>query len=518
MYITQLVHRHKQQRPNKVAVIDQGREYTFTEFAERIARLAGALQGLGVTDGDRIGILSLNSVRYLEYTFAVPWAGCALNPVNIRWSATEVAYSLDDSDTQILLVDDAFLPLIDEIKAKSSSLKTLIYTGYGKTPEGMLNYDQLVDEATPIEDKVRRGSDLLGVFYTGGTTGFPKGVMVTHNSVMASSMAFVAEGLSPEGMIMMDVAPLFHVAGWSVMLTSMIRGNTQVVVPMFEPGAVLTAIETHKVNTTILVPTMVQMLLDHPDVHNADLSSLQQLLYGASPMPQKTAELAMKILPQVQIVQAYGMTETSPLISFSGPENHTPEGIANGRIRSAGRAGLLQEIRVVNSEGQDLPSGEVGEVLMRGCNVMAGYWGKPEVTAETIVDGWMHTGDGGYLDDEGYLFIVDRVKDMVISGGENIYSVEVENAVMQHPSVAQCAVIGVPDDTWGEAVHVVVVPAAGVELTLEGIQTHCRKTLAGYKCPRSFSVVTALPLSGAGKVLKNELRKPYWENQSSQVG
>jgi len=517
MYITQLVHRHKQQRPNQVAVIDQGREYTFTQFADRIARLAGAFQQLGVSDGDRIGILSLNSARYLEYTFAVPWAGCALNPVNIRWSATEVAYSLDDSDTQVLLVDDAFLPLVDDIKSKSSSLKTLIYTGRGALPEGMLGYDQLVDLAPPVEDKVRRGNDLLGVFYTGGTTGFPKGVMVTHNSVMASCMGFVAEGLAPVNGIMMDVAPLFHVAGWSVMLTSMIRGNTQVVVPMFDPAAVLSTIETYKVNTTILVPTMVQMVLDHPDVHKTDLSSLQQLLYGASPMPQKTIELAMKVLPQTQIVQAYGMTETSPLITFSGPENHTQEGIASGRIRSAGRSGLLQEIRVVDGKGQGVPAGTVGEVLIRGCNVMAGYWGKPEATAEAIVDGWMHTGDGGYLDDEGYLFIVDRVKDMVISGGENIYSVEVENVVMQHEGVARCAVIGVPDDTWGEAVHVVVVPDLGAELSLAGIQAHCRETLAGYKCPRSFSVVEVLPLSGAGKVLKNELRRPYWENQSSQV-
>jgi len=301
------------------------------------------------------------------------------------------------------------------------------------------------------------------------------------------------------------------------MLTSMIRGNTQVVVPMFDPAAVLSTIETYKVNTTILVPTMVQMVLDHPDVHKTDLSSLQQLLYGASPMPQKTIELAMKVLPQTQIVQAYGMTETSPLITFSGPENHTQEGIASGRIRSAGRSGLLQEIRVVDGKGQGVPAGTVGEVLIRGCNVMAGYWGKPEATAEAIVDGWMHTGDGGYLDDEGYLFIVDRVKDMVISGGENIYSVEVENVVMQHEGVARCAVIGVPDDTWGEAVHVVVVPDLGAELSLAGIQAHCRETLAGYKCPRSFSVVEVLPLSGAGKVLKNELRRPYWENQSSQV-
>jgi len=518
MYITQLVHRHKQQRPNKVAVIDQGREYTFSEFADRIAHLAGAFQQLGVDDGDRIGILSLNSVRYLEYTFAVPWAGCVLNPVNIRWSATEVAYSLDDSDTKVLLVDDAFVPLVDDIKAKSKSLKTLIYTGRGATPEGMLNYDQLVDSAIPIEDKVRRGDDLLGVFYTGGTTGFPKGVMITHNSVMASSMAFIAEGLSPYGTRMMDVAPLFHVAGWSVMLTSMIRGNMQIVVPMFEPGAVLAVIEQYKVNSTILVPTMVQMLLDHPDVEKTDLSSLQQLLYGASPMPQKTVELAIKVLPQTQIVQAYGMTETSPLISFSGPENHTLEGIASGRIRSAGRSGMLQEIRVVNAEGENVPVGTVGEVLIRGCNVMAGYWGKPDVTAETIVDGWMHTGDGGYLDDEGYLFIVDRVKDMVISGGENIYSVEVENAVMAHPSVARCAVIGIPSEEWGEEVHAVIVAAPSQTPELAEIKNYCKEFIAGYKCPRSISVVEALPLSGAGKVLKNELRRPYWEGQASQVG
>ncbi|MEX0827971.1 MAG: AMP-binding protein [Haliea sp.] len=355
------------------------------------------------------------------------------------------------------------------------------------------------------------------MFYTGGTTGFPKGVMLTHNSVTASSMALIGEGLAPKGGRMLIAAPLFHIAGWCVMITTLMRGNTQVLMPMFNSAQVLEVIEKYRITDTMLVPTMIQMLLEQPEVDSSDLSSLARMLYGASPMPQSMIELVMQKMPDVELMQAYGMTEASPLITLSGPENHTREGVKSGRVRSAGRAGILQEIRIVDEDGNDVPQGGVGQVLVRGANIMTGYWGNPGGTAKTIVDGWMHTGDGGLLDEDGYLYIVDRLKDMIISGGENIYSTEVENAVIAHDGVAQCAAIGIPDKDWGEIVHVVIVPATGAEPTLQDIKNHCKQLVAGFKCPRSISLANSLPVSGAGKVLKTELRKPFWADHDASV-
>ena len=292
------------------------------------------------------------------------------------------------------------------------------------------------------------------------------------------------------------------------------HGSTHVMLPSFEPLAVLRTLQDESVTETILVPTMIQMLVDHPQAGDFDLSHLQILLYGASPISESLLKRAMALLPNAGLLQAYGMTELAPLATLLLPQDHLVE----SKMRSAGRAGLCADVRIVDENDQELPRGQVGEVVVRGPHVMLGYWNRPEATAEALKNGWMHTGDGAYMDDDGYVFVVDRIKDMIVTGGENVYSAEVENAIAQHAAVANCAVIGVPSETWGETVHAVVVLKAGAALTTEALSAHCAERIPKYKCPRSLSFIEALPLSGAGKVLKRDLRKPFWDNHQRGVG
>lgn len=518
MNITQGLKRSLQQTPDKTAVRYQGREWTFSEFGDRVARLAGALQDLGMRDGDLVAMLSLNSSRYLEYYMAVPWGGGVLNPCNIRWSVAEIVYSLNDSQSSILIVDDEFTSMADEIRRQGKTLRVVIYAGDRETPSGMVSYEDILAAATPVPDVCLQGSNVAGVFYTGGTTGFPKGVMLTHQNLWSSAISMLAEGLFPQDSVCLHAAPMFHLADLCTILAQFIRGGTHAVVPGFTPEAVVQSIAQDRVTDTLLVPIMIQRLTDHlaanPDM---DSSSLCRILYGASPIPEAVLDRAMEMLPGIQFLQAYGMTELSPLATINPPSSYTPEGRQQGKWRSAGRAGLCTEIRIVNASGEEVSRGTVGEVIVRGPNVMHGYLNNPEQTAAAIKNGWMHTGDGGYMDEDGYIYIVDRIKDMIISGGENVYSAEVENAIAQHEAVAICAVIGIPSEQWGECVHAIVVLKPGTEVSATEIISHCRKLIAGYKCPRSIDFRIELPISGAGKILKNELRKPFWDDRQKKV-
>jgi acyl-CoA synthetase (AMP-forming)/AMP-acid ligase II len=514
VYLTQSLHRNLQQSPNRPATIYRDRVRTVAESVDRIARLAGALTGLGVQRGDRVGILALNSDRYQEYFHAVPWMGAAINPVNIRWSPAEVAYSLIESDTRVLFVDDAFAPVIPALREQFPGLSTVIHCGDGDLPAGALSYEALVADNAPIEDTRTGGDRLLGVFYTGGTTGHPKGVMLSHNNLLASSIGTLASGqfVSPGGRLL-HTAPLFHLAGIAAWTAGCLVGSTHVIVPMFSPAEVMKAIADHRVTDALLVPTMIQMLVDDPGVADNDMSSLVHLIYGASPISEALLERARKVFPAAGFTQAYGMTELSPCATLLTPADHDDPALH----RSAGRAAPHVEVRIVDAGDNEVPSGEVGEIVVRGDNVMLGYWNRPLDTAAAVRDGWMHTGDGGRMDENGYVFIVDRIKDMIITGGENVYSAEVENALAGHPAVAACAVIGVPDSDWGERVHAVVVLLPGQQATAEEIRTHCKTLIAGYKAPRSVDFVDALPMSGAGKILKRDLRKQYWDESGNQV-
>jgi acyl-CoA synthetase (AMP-forming)/AMP-acid ligase II len=506
MYLTQGLHRSVQQTPDATMTVFGDRRRTYREVAERVARLAGALRGLGVRDGDRVAMLGLNSDRYHEYLLAVPWANGVLNPVNTRWNPAEMAYSFKDSDTRVLFVDDSFASMVPAIAEAGSELTTVIHAGDGPLPDGALSYEELIAASEPIEDARRGGDALAGLFYTGGTTGFPKGVMLSHANLLTSAYGVAASGFSFQpGSIYLHAAPMFHLADLMAWNAELLQGGRHVFIPSFEPVAVMQAIERHAVTDALLVPTMIQMLVDHPDISRYDLSSLRAVFYAASPMPQAVLERAMKAFPNAEFTQGYGMTELSPIATLLSPADHRQTHL----LRAAGRAAPNAEVRIVDPAGKEVPRGTAGEIVVRGGHVMLGYWNKPEETAAAIRDGWMHTGDGAWMDDEGYVYIADRIKDMIVTGGENVYSAEVENAIAQHPSVASCAVIGVPDADWGERVHAVVVLKPGCQATAREIREHAKGRIAGYKCPRSVDFVEALPLSGAGKVLKRELRKRY---------
>jgi acyl-CoA synthetase (AMP-forming)/AMP-acid ligase II len=506
MHLTQSLHRNAQQDPDGIATVFGDRVTTWSESKDRVARLAAGLAHLGVRPGDRVGILSLNSDRYHEILLATWWTGGVVNPVNTRWSAAEIAYSLEDCDTRVLFVDDAFTGLVPAVRAAAPAVTTVIHTGDAVTPDGTVRYADLLEQGSA--DDVRRGGDeLAGIFYTGGTTGFPKGVMLSHANMLVSALGSTATGnwVVPGGRLL-HAAPMFHLADLAAWNGRNLIGGTHVIVPSFTPDGVLEAIEKHQVTDALLVPTMIQMLVDSPAMERADVTSLTKVLYGASPISEGLLDRVRVTMPDVRLAQAYGMTELAPVATMLGPEDHDDPVLR----RSAGRAAPHALVKIVDAEDNEVPRGTVGEIVVSGGHVMLGYWGKPAETAAAVVDGWMHTGDGGRMDDNGYVFVVDRIKDMIVSGGENVYSAEVESAITTHPSVAAVAVIGVPDDRYGEGVHAVVVLRPGASLELDGLREHCKERTAGYKCPRSMELVDALPVSGAGKVLKRELRAQHW--------
>ena len=516
MYLTQALCRAVQKKPNATATIFKGRRQTFRQLADRVARLAGVFHSLGVKPDDRVAILSLNSDRYLEFYLAIWWAGGAANPVNIRWSAAEIAYSLDDCGTQILIVDDEFVDTAKTVGTTSKVLKHVLYWGEDDVPEGMTGLESLILAAEPVADAERDGNDLAAVCYTGGTTGFPKGVMLSQTNLVASAMGIVGSGESL-GSVCLHVAPMFHAADMAQFVSALIIGSAHVVIPSFEPVATMQAIQDEAVTYMVLVPTMIQILADHPRRAEFNLDSLEHLLYGASVISEAVLMRATQALPQTRFIQVYGMTELAPVVTVLLSCYHTAEGRKLGKHRSAGRASITCEVKVVDPDDRELPRGEVGEVVARGPQVMLGYWNKPAETATALRGGWMHTGDGATMDDEGFIYIVDRMKDMIVTGGENVYSAEVENAVASHPAVASCAVIGIPHELYGEAVHAVVVLVAGATVDTEEIRGHCRTLIAGYKCPRSVEIRATLPVSGAGKILKRELRKPHWEGVLREI-
>lgn len=518
MQITSVLRRAAQVNANGAATICGARRTTWSNLLERVQKLAGALQNLGVQPGDRVALLALNSDRYIEYFFASVWSGGAMMPMNIRWAPAECAYALNDAGAKILIVDDAFAKAVPAIQAEVPGLETVIFAGDAPLPDGMLGYEEILSAAAPAPDAGRGTDDLAGIFYTGGTTGFPKGVMLSHTNFYVSGISNAQELLVQDGCVYLHAAPMFHIADLLWFLAISFVAGTHVVIPAFTPEATLEAIETHRPSHLLLVPVMIQMVLDSPALSKTDTSSLALIAYGASPITEATLTRAFKAFPGVQFAQAYGQTELSPVATFLSSEYHVLDGAKAGKLRAAGRATRVVEIQVVDPHGSELPRGEIGEIVVKGPITMLGYWNKPDITAKTIRDGWVHTGDAGYMDDDGFIFLMDRLKDMIISGGENVYSAEVENALGQHPAVATSAVIGIPDDKWGEAVHAIVILKPGADATEQDLIAFSHKLIAGYKCPRSIEFRSdPFPLSGANKVLKTELREPFWDGQERQI-
>ncbi len=503
--------------PTKIATRLGDRIVNWSDLQSNVARLAGALKKLGVKHGDRVAILALNSDRYTEYQFATWWAGGVVVPMNVRWSPAENAYSLNDAGAEVLFVDETFAPMLPAIKAEAKCLKHVIFLG-DDTPADMLNYSKLIADNAPIADAGRSGEDLAGLYYTGGTTGFPKGVMLPHRALWFNALS-IAKACNFEAEdVYLHAAPMFHLADGGMSGAASAVGAEHSYLPMFDPQKVVDAIEQYQATHILLVPTMLAMVLQLPDFDPKRLSSLKLLMYGASPMPEGVLREAIEKLPNVNFIQGYGQTELAPVGTILPPAYHALEGPMSSKLRSAGRAPPGVEIRIVNEEHEDVPSGAVGEIAVKSPGAMHGYWNLPEQTASALQDGWIFTGDGGYRDEDGFIFIVDRMKDMIVTGGENVFSAEVESAISTHPAVAEVAVIGIPAEKWGEAVHAIVVLREGMTMDEGEVIAHCRDKIANYKLPRSASFQTdPLPLSGAGKVLKRDLRKPYWQDADRNV-
>ena len=516
--LPQLIRSNAQRSGERIATRFRGRERTWHAMQDRVARLAAGLHSLGLGEGDRAAVLALNSDRYLEFYFGVAWAGAVFVPLNNRLAPAEFVHWLNDSGSQVLFVDDAYLAAVDEIRGRLQTVRHFVYMGDGELPDGCIAYEKMLNEHAPAAPSRRGGDDMAGLFYTGGTTGKSKGVMLSHRNLTYNVLQALPFLRMDEDDVFLHAAPMFHLTDGFFLMLGTTLGVTHVIVPAFEPTLVLETIQEENIRTALLVPTMINMVVNHPRIAGYDLSSLRRLVYGASPMPEAVIRRAMDVIPGVEFYQAYGQTEAAPVITIMGPEYHTVSGPRAGKLKGAGRVVAGIDLAILDEDGREVPVGVVGEICIRGDNVMLGYWNLPEATAQTLREGWLHTGDGGRLDDEGMLFIVDRVKDMIVSGGENVYSAETEQAVYAHPAVAECAVIGIPHESWGEQVHAIVRLKEGYSLTAQDLIDHCKALIAGYKCPKSVDFrVEPLPLSGAGKILKKDLRAPYWAGQDRNV-
>ena len=416
---------------DRTALVFEKKRRSWVELEDRVGRLASVLRDLGVGPGDRVAMLANSSDRYVEFYYSVLWLGGIVMPLNSRHAVPELLAQVHDAEPKVLLVDASFNTVAEQIRAASPSIKHMIYADDGIVPEGMIGYEQALAAAQPCKDTNTGGGEVACLFYTGGTTGRAKGVMLTHENLMSSARCMIGLlGLEDGSLTHLHAGPLFHLAaGGRVLMTTMVGGR-HVVIPRFTPRELLTIVQAERITALTLVPTMLSMVLQQPDFGSFDLSSVKLITYGASPMPETILREALAKFPKVQFSQVYGMTELSPAATLLGPEDHRLG--PSHRLRSAGKPVMGVELRVVDSNDVPRPSGQVGEIIVRGPNVMKGYWRQPEQTEQTLRNGWMHTGDAGYLDADGYLYVVDRTKDMIVSGGENVYSAEVENAVGQH--------------------------------------------------------------------------------------
>lgn len=518
MYITQALKRAVQVNGRGLATIDGERQTTWQEFADHVTRLAGALISLGLEPEDRVAMLALNSDRHLAYYFATIWAGGIFVPLNTRLAAPELGHILTDAGARILVVDEAAQPQLAAILSHTGTPQQVIFAGNGAALPDLFHHDTLVDAATPVADAGRGGDDVAMICYTGGTTGKAKGVMLTHSNAVSNALSSIAIMYDGEPWTYLHTAPMFHIADnqWNTGVT--IQAGTHVFTQKFNPAEMLANIGRYHITHTALVPTMINMLCLVPNAADYDVSSLRKVNFGGSSIAPTVIRRARKLFPDCQFIQGYGQTETSPNISMLLDKYNTDEGPYAGKIESAGQPVFAMAVKIVDENDEEVPAGTAGEIVTRGPHVMAGYWNQPEETAVALRGGWMHTGDVGYLDEDGFIFIVDRLKDVIISGGENVYSTEVEHVIYQHPAVAHCAVIGIPHEKWGESVHAIVVAKDGFNLSPDEVINHCRQYIAGYKCPRSVEIRTEpLPMSGAGKILKKILRQPFWSEEGRQI-
>lgn len=513
-------------RPNGEAIVDGDTRLSYAQWGRRVRGLTSGLRRLGLRSGDVIATIGQNSFRHLECWVGIPAAGMVLNDLNYRLAVAELEFIVNDCGARALVADDAYLEVALQLKQRCPSLEYLVYFGTNAAPRGWVPWDDLC-AAEPLDEdhpELRAiGADTLAaISYTGGTTGLPKGVMQSHGNLLANAKhMLIANPLLPTDRFI-HAAPMFHAADAATTFALTFMGGTHVCIRGYEPELFGRIVEAERVSVALIVPTMINMLLNHPATPGRDLSSWRLLMYGASPMPVELLLRACSMLP-CDFVQLYGMTEAAPLVTSTQRMDNREgaRGIepARSRLASCGQPVVGVEVEIRHPDGAVCRPREIGEVHVRGPNIMQGYWKRPEETAAALLDGgWYKSGDVAWADEDGYLFVVDRAKDMIISGGENIYTTEVENAVFQHPAVLEVAVFGIPDKDFGERVHAEVVLKPGTLVMADEIVVVCRQHIGGYKVPRSVAIRSEpLPKSGAGKILKRNLRDQYWKGRERAV-
>ena len=498
------------ERPDRLALQQADRCLNFAQLEERTAKIVAMLLGLGLQKGDRIAWIGKNSDLYFSLFYGAARVGIVIVPIGWRLAPAEWKYIVGDTQAKIVFTGDGF-----------EGVKAALADGLPHLQQIVSSADALaMIEAAQRCDFVATGADDPALqLYTSGTTGNPKGAVLTNRNLFGLRKPAESQGLAytkwDDDEAVLVAMPCAHIGGTGLGILAIGSGLPAIIQSEFTPDGFFDAVENNGVTRLFIVPAALQILLNHPRCATVDYSNLRYILYGAAPIPLELLRECMTMFG-AQFIQAYGLTETTGTVVMLPPEDHDPNG--NARMRSAGKPLPGVELRAVDAEGNDVPTGEVGEILIRSPSTMQEYWNLGDATKNAISDdGWFRSGDAGYLDEDGYLFIHDRVKDMIITGGENVYPAEVESAIYGHPDVLEFAVIGVPDKKWGESVKAVCVPKAGHSIDPESIFTWARERIAGFKTPRSVDIIDALPRNASGKILRKDLRAPYWEGFDRQV-
>lgn len=510
--LTQFVERAASINRHGTATICGDRRRTWSEVLDRVRRAAGMLRELGLAPGERVAILAPNSDTYLEYLFAVAWAGGVIVPINTRLAPAEMLGCLEDCGAAMLAVAEPFVEVVGGIRERLPQLRQFIYLGQGRVPEACVCHEERIASQRPVENAGRADDDLYALFYTSGTSGTAKGVMINHQGMFVNVLQWIAAVRVTGQDRFLIVPPMFHAAGAENSLALAALAATACIPPAFDALESLRLIENEQLTKLPLVVPMLDRLVRHPQIGRFDLSSIDKITYGASPIHADLLKRAMAAFPGASFFQIFGQTEGGPAVTCLAPEYHVSAGPYAGKLQSAGTPLIGVDVAILDEHGRRLADGETGEICIRGAGVAPGYWMQPELNETAYVDGWLRSGDAGHLDEDGFLYISDRVKDMIISGGENVYPAEVERVLLGHDAIEECAVIGIPSAQWGEQVHAIVRCKAGKTASAGELIARCREHLAGYKTPRRVEFrEQPLPLGATGKILKRELRSPYWE-------